>query len=144
MPVLLSILAVAALWGGSPQAQAPAPVAAQAASDYVFPSGAGMLFFYVRPDRAPDFEAVVAKLDAALRAAPDPVRREQAAAWRTYQSLERQQERLYIFLFDPAVRDASYDPVRLLSELLPAEVGDLYAQLKASIIRVERMALQRK
>ena len=48
---------------------------------------------------------------------------------------------VYVFLLDPVVPSADYDPVRVLSESLPAEVQPLYDKLKASVIRVERMAL---
>jgi hypothetical protein len=100
-----------------------------------------MLFFYVRPEKAPDFDAVVARLDEALTTSTDPIRQQQAASWHVYRSLETHSERIYVFTFDPAVRDASYDPVRLLSDLLPLEATDLYAKLKGAIIRVERMGL---
>ena len=36
---------------------------------------------------------------------------------------------------------ADYDPVKLLTEALPAEVQALYTRLKDSIVRVERMGL---
>ena len=154
MRLLLTILAVAAFGPGprplSPEpsqagqalpGQPPTQTAGGGAPDYVFPSGAGMLFFYVRPDKAADFEAVVARLDEALTATSDPIRQQQAASWRVYRSLETHAERIYVFTFDPAVRDMSYDPVRLLSDLAPLEANELYAKLKGAIVRVERMGL---
>ena len=57
---------------------APRPVL----QNYTFPSGAGMLFFYVKPDRTADFEAVVTRLGETLDRAEDPIRRQQAAGWR--------------------------------------------------------------
>jgi hypothetical protein len=150
MRLLLPILTIAAL-GFAPRSLSQAsrqagqtpPLAAPAAPDYVFPSGAGMLFFYVRPDKAADFESVVARLDEALTATSDPIRQQQAASWRVYRSLETHAERIYVFTFDPAVRDVSYDPVRLLSDLAPLEANELYAKLKGAIVRVERMGLTR-
>ena len=115
----------------------PAP-----AQEYVFPSGAGVLFFHVRPDHAADFEAVVARLVAALDRAADPVRRQQANHWRIYRSAEAPRDVVtYLFFFDPAVSGADYDPVKVLGEDVPAEVAPLYERLRTAIVRVERMGL---
>ena len=121
------------------RAQAAAPNPPQ---EYVFSSGAGVLFFHVRSDQAADFEAVVARLSAALDRAADPVRRQQATAWRIYRSAESPRDVvIYLFFFDPAVSGADYDPVRVLGEDAPAEVGPLYERLRTAIVRVERMGL---
>ena len=110
----------------------------------MFPSGAGVLFFHVRTDRAEDFEAVVKRLAEALDRSTDPVRRQQATNWRVYKSAETPRDSvIYLFFFDPAVSGADYDPVKVLGEDAPAEVSALYERLKAAIIRVERMGLQR-
>lgn len=112
------------------------------AADYVFPSGAGALFFHVKPDRVQDFESVIATLADVLDHATDPTRRQQAATWRIYKSLETPQDVvIYIFYFDPAVVGADYDPIKVLSEAMPAEVQSLYDRLRADVVRVERMGL---
>lgn len=123
----------------------PAPAAPGSASpDYRFDSATGLLLFYVRPDRTADFEATVARLTQALDASTDPVRRQQAAAWRILRSMEPGRDAVvYVFLLDPVVPGADYDPVRVLSEGAPAEVQALYEKLRASVVRVERMALSR-
>jgi len=120
--------------------QTPAsPVGAQA---YAFPSGAGMLFFYVRPDRTADFEAVVMRLGEVLDTVPEPARKQQAAGWRILKSIETTRDSaIYLFFFDPAIPGADYDPVKFLGEALPTEAQSLYERLKASIVRVERMGL---
>ncbi len=124
---------------GAPSGAAAAPAAGQA---YTFPGGAGLLFFYVRPDRTADFEAVVSRVAHVLETTPDPVRKQQAAGWRIFKSAEvARDSTIYLFLFDLAVPGADYDPVRLLGEGLPTEAQALYDRLKASIIRVERMGL---
>jgi hypothetical protein len=71
------------------------------------------------------------------------VRRQQAAGWKLFRSLESHPNRIYVFLFDPIVPGADYDPVRILSAELPDEVQELYAHLKDALIRVERMSLAR-
>ena len=119
--------------------QAPARAAAQ---EYVFPSGAGVLFFHVRPERSDDFEAIVKRLGDALERSIDPVRRQQAATWRIYKSAEAPRDAvIYLFFFDPAVAGADYDPIKVLSEDTPAELSGLFERLRAAILRVERMGL---
>ena len=111
---------------------------------YVFPSGAGMLFFYVRPDRIADFESVLPRLNEALDTAQDAVRKQQAAGWRIFKSAEQTRDAaIYVFAFDPAPAGADYDPVKLLADALPGEAQALYEKLKSAIVRVERMGLQK-
>lgn len=126
------------------RAQDPPPAPAAATQAYTFATGAGLLFFYVRPDRTTDFEAVVARLSESLDGAQDAVRRQQAASWRMFRSAEAVKESaIYVFSFDPAVPGADYDPVKLLAETIPSEAQALYEKLKAAIVRVERMGLAR-
>ena len=89
--------------GGSQAAQAPA-AAREAGPDYFFPTGAGVLLFHVRPDRATDFEAVLARLRTVLDSATDPVRRQQAAGWRMFRSSEASSDEvLYVLILNPAI-----------------------------------------
>lgn len=136
---VLIAVSVPATQAAGPQAT---PAAPGASKDYVFSSGAGMLFFYVKPDKSAEFEAVVTRLSEALDKTTDPVRKQQAASWRILKSVELQTDSpVYVFVFDPAVPGADYDPVKVLSEGAPADLQTLYAELKDSTIRVERMAL---
>ena len=121
-----------------------APAATATSKDYVFSTGAGMLFFYVKPDKSAEFEAVVTRLSEALDKTTDPVRKQQAASWRILKSVELQTDSpVYVFVFDPAVAGADYDPVKVLSEGAPPDLQALYGQLKDATIRVERMGLSR-
>lgn len=125
-----------------PAAQAPAPLAASETTDYLFPSGAGLLIFHVAPDKTADFDAVVARVNEALKVAQPAARQAQAAGWRIYKSAEKAGETVpYLFVIDPAVDKASYDPLLLLSEILPAELQPLFDRMKAAVVRVERMGL---
>jgi hypothetical protein len=141
---LLAAVAVAIALGGS-HTKASGPQGTPGATpskDYVFSSGAGMLFFYVKPDKSAEFETVVAHLSEALDKTTDPVRKQQAASWKILKSVELQTDSpVYVFVFDPAVVGADYDPVKVLSEGAPAELQALYVQLKDATIRIERMAL---
>jgi hypothetical protein len=137
----MAILLATAM-SGPALAQAPPARPAVTAPNYTFDSTVALLLFYVRPDKVADFEAVVGRLAQALDASTDPARRQQAAAWRMLRSSEPPRDAVvYVFLLDPVVPNADYDPVRILSESLPTEVQPLYDKLKASVIRVERMAL---
>jgi len=123
---------------------APHPEPEPQAADYRFASGSGMLFFYVRPDRTAEFEQVVARMRDILDTTDDPVRREQAVTWRMFRSVETaREEAIYVFVFDPVVAGTDYDPVTLLGEAVAADVHILYEQLSQSVVRVERMGLDR-
>jgi hypothetical protein len=136
-----AIAALSAASGGfAPATPPPVPVI----QGYAFPTGAGILFFHVRPDKTTDFEAVVARVGSALDHTQDPARKEQGAGWRIYKSTEAAADAaIYLFFFDPAVKGADYDPVKLLGESVPAEAQGLYDRLKSSLIRVERMGLSK-
>jgi hypothetical protein len=128
---------------GAPRPGPPATVPA-APADYVFTGTAGMLFFYVRPDKTTDFEAVMQRLGAALDASLDPARRQQASGWRIFRSAEAPRDAvIYILAFDPAIAGADYDPIKILGEAAPTEVQGQFEILKASVIKVERMGLVR-
>lgn len=138
---LIAVLGVSPLTARAAQI-GPEARAAAASADYVFAAGTALLLFYVRPDRVADFEAVTAKIAQALAASADPVRRKQAAGWRMFRSSENTRDAVvFVYLLDPVVPEADYDPVRILSEGVPAEVQPLYDRLKASVIRVERLGL---
>jgi hypothetical protein len=143
-----AVAAAVAVWApdmraaGLQQPASSAQTAPASSKDYVFSTGAGMLFFYVKPDKSAEFEAVVTRLSEALDKTADPVRKQQAAGWRILKSVELQTDSpVYVFVFDPAVVGADYDPVKVLSDGAPADLQALYAQLKDATIRVERMAL---
>ncbi len=144
VPPVIACMLIGLSAAPAARTQDPPPVAAPAAQAYTFATGAGLLFFYVRPDRTTDFEAVVARLSESLDGAQDAVRRQQAASWRMFRSAETVKESaIYVFSFDPAVPGADYDPVKLLAETVPSEAQALYEKLKAAIVRVERMGLAR-
>ena len=86
---------------------------------------------------------MIKRLGEVLSGSQDPVRQQQASSWRMFRSVESHNDRIYVFMFDPAVAGADYDPVRILNDALPAEVQDLYAKLKGAIVKVERMGLDR-
>ena len=137
------VLACPRVTAATPQSAAASAVRS-VSQEYLFPPGSGLLFFYVRRDKTADFDAIVARLSQALTASTDPARRQQAASWQAFRSIEQVAESaVYVFLFNPVVSGADYDPVKMLAEAMPAETPALYEQLKGAVIRVERMALAR-
>lgn len=120
----------------TPMPPAGAPV------DYLFPTGAGLLIFHVDPLKVADFDAIVARIKDALSKADTATRKLQATNWQIYKSAEKPGESaVYLFLFDPAVTGASYDPLLLLAEVLPADVQNVYDRMKTAVLRIERMGL---
>jgi hypothetical protein len=127
-----------AVQDGPPAAAETAPAGA-----YVFSTGAGLLLFYVKPDKTAEFEAVLARLAQVLDASADPERRQQGSGWRVFRATDRPAEVLYFLVLDPAVAGRDYDPIAILSEGAPAEAEALVGRLKDAVSRVERVGLQK-
>lgn len=109
------------------------PFALPFASDPVFATPAGVVFNQVKPDKAADFEQVVARIRAVLRASPDAQIRKQGDGWKMYKASEPYQgSTLYVFVMDPAVPGADYSITHLLARAAPAEVQDLYAKFSGA------------
>lgn len=144
LPRLMLIVCALAVCGAAPSVRQvpPAGTPVASAQAYSFPSGAGLLFFYVRPERTAEFENVAKRLSEVLDKAEDPVRKQQAPGWKIFKSAEAPRESvIYVFVLNPAVPGSDYDPVKLLSEGLPTEAHALYESLKNATMRIERMGL---
>lgn len=128
---------VGVLAAGTVQAQQATPPAQQAAAaptKRVFASDAGMVLNFIKPDKTADFEAVMAKLKEALQKSPKPERKQQAASWKVFKSPDPAQggNALYVFIIDPAVKDADYTVSTILAEAFPQDVQALYKQYAES------------
>ena len=129
-PTWMALGLVIGVWSTA-MAQAPPAQQAQAAPTVrVFASGAGMVLNFIKPDKTADFEAVMAKLKEALQKSAKPERKQQAATWKVFKSPEPAQggNVLYVFIIDPAVKDADYTVSTILAEVFPTEVQTLYKQ----------------
>jgi hypothetical protein len=99
----------------------------------VFGSPAGLIFNPIKPDKTADFELVLGRLRTALATNPDPLRKKQGAGWKVYKAAEAYEGNvLYVFVIDPAVEGADYTISRILAEMYPAEVQDLYVKFRDS------------
>jgi hypothetical protein len=113
----------------TPPAQTP-PAQAAAPTKRVFASDAGMVLNFIKPDKTADFESVMGKLKEALMKSDKPERKAQAASWKVFKSPEPAGANvLYVFIIDPAVKDADYQVSNLLAEAFPpAELNTIYKQ----------------
>ena len=89
-----------------------------------------MVLNFIKPDKTADFEAVMVKLKEALQMSKEPGRKEQAASWKVFKSPEPAGANvLYVFVIDPAVKDADYTVSNILAEVFPpAELNTIYKQ----------------
>ena len=113
----------------------------------LFSSEAGLMFNPIRPDRTADFEEVLGKLREALQQSENTVRRQQLNGWKVFKSTTPVQGNvMYVFLMDPAVRDANYAISVILNEAFPTEVQALYEKFAGaysggqSIMELERVS----
>lgn len=110
--------------------------AAQQPAGTVFKAGAGLLFNIVKPEKAADFEAVIGRIRDAMQKAETPVRKQQAAGWKVFKALEPDPKGnvMYIFVIDPAIKDADYTITQIMGELLPTEAQQLYEKIKDAFV----------
>jgi len=91
---------------------------------------AGLILNFVKPDKTADFEATVAKLNEALKTSTKPERQAQAKGWKIFRAAEPGADGsvLYVFMIDPAVKDADYTVSSILAEAFPDQVQEIYKQ----------------
>jgi hypothetical protein len=130
-------LVVCVLSASTLQAQQAAPPAQQAAAPpakRVFGSDAGLVLNFIKADKTADFESVMGKLKEALAKSDKPERKQQAASWKVFKSPEPAAggNVLYVFIIDPAVKDADYTVSTILAEAFPQEVQAIFKQYSDS------------
>ena len=129
--LLVATLSAAAVMHAQQPAAAPAQQAAAAPTTRSFAGDGGMVLNFIKPDKTADFEAVLVKLKEALNKSEKPGRKEQAKSWKVFKSPDPAAggNALYVFIIDPAVKDADYTVSNILAEAFPpAEVNELYKQ----------------
>jgi hypothetical protein len=122
-----------------------APVVTPDASTLVFGSDVAMVINPIKPDKTADFEMVMTRLRKALEQSTDPIRRQQASGWKILKATEPGPAGsvLYLFIMDPAVKNADYTVSRILAEGFPTEVENLWAKLRdAYAAPMHRLTLQ--
>ncbi len=113
-------------------AQAPAAAPTEPPKPvFTLKGEAAILTFLIKPDKTADFELVLERLKAALQKSENARRREQAAGWKVFKSSEMAQgNAVYVMRIDPVVKGEEYDITRLIAEVFPVEVQDLFVKYK--------------
>jgi len=120
--VLAVAVCCAVVFAQNPPAQQAPPAQQPAAPPAVtFPGDAVMVLNYIKADKAPDFEAAMAKVREALQKSQVPERRQQAAGWKVFKSPDPAGEGqvLYVWIIDPVVKGADYGLGKILGEGFP-------------------------
>lgn len=120
-----AVLAPGAFAQDAQQAPAQTPPPPQAR---VFTGDVGLMFNVIKADKTADFEMVIGKLKEAMAKSENPLRKQQAAGWRVFKQNEPMPNGaiLYVFLVDPPAKDADYTVSRILAEVFPTEVQELF------------------
>jgi hypothetical protein len=119
------------------QEPAAAPAAPQAEKP-VFPlpqkcqdCDVALITVLIKPDKTADFEMVLNKVKEALAKSEKPERKQQAAGWLVFKSNEPVQgNTVYIMRIDPIVNGAEYDLMRIIADVFPVEVQEIFAKYK--------------
>jgi len=128
--LVVGVLAAGTVQAQQAQATPPAQQAAAAPAKRVFSGDSGLVLNFIKADKTADFEAVMGKLKEALNKSDKPERKAQAASWKILKAAEPGAggSVLYVFIIDPAVKDADYTVSTILAEGFPAEVNTIFKQ----------------
>jgi hypothetical protein len=116
---------------GGAQAAAPAP-----AENPTFSAPAGLLLVQIKPDKTADYEAMIAKLKDALSKSEKPERKAMAKAWKVFKASEPAAgNTLYVHVIDATAPGDYTNPLRIISEVFPTEVQDIYTKVKEGFVQ---------
>jgi hypothetical protein len=112
-------------------AQAPAGTAQPHQPVFTLSGDAAIVTFLIKADKTADFEMVLGRLKEALHKSDNTRRREQSAGWAVFKSSEMAQgHAVYVMRIDPVLRGEEYDITRLIAEVFPVEVQELFLKYK--------------
>jgi len=121
------VLVGVALGGWVTSAQTPEP----AKPVFTISGDAAIITMLIKPDKTADFELVLSRLREALQKSDNPRRKEQAAGWAIFKSSQLAQgNAVYVMQIDPVIKGEEYDITRLIAEVFPVEVQDLFLKYK--------------
>ena len=125
--LMVAVLAAAPSRAMAQQAAAPAK--------QTFNDGAGMVLNFVKSDKTADFEEVMNKVKEALQKSDKPERKQQAASWKLYKSPDPggPNQVIYVYVVDPAVKDADYTITNILNEVFPNDVQALFVKYRDAL-----------
>ncbi len=106
------------------EAQAPEP------EKPVLPleGSASQITILIKPDKTADFESVLAKYREALEKSEKAARKEQLAGIKFYKSTQPgpNGNAVYFMVVDPVVPNEEYDFTRVINEVFPSEVQEIF------------------
>ena len=128
----LALVAVTLAGASTAAAQEPAAAPADPAKPVLTLNGdAAIITMLIKPDKTADFEFVLNKLKEALNKSEKPERKQQAAGWKVFKSTQMAQgNAVYLMRIDPVVKGQEYDISRLIAEVFPVEVQEIFAKYK--------------
>jgi hypothetical protein len=132
LQVLVSGMAVAGLLlVAAPVAEAQEP-AAPGAPVLTLDGDVALVTVLIKPDKTADFEFVMGKLKEALAKSEKAERKQQAAGWKVFKSAQAgpNNTAVYVMRIDPVVKGQEYDITRLIAEVFPVEVQEVFAKYK--------------
>ncbi len=90
-----------------------------------------LITILIKPDKTADFEMVLERVKESLAKSEAPERTQQAAGWTVFKSPTAVQgNAVYIMRIDPIVKGAEYDLMRIIAEVFPVEVQEIFAKYK--------------
>jgi hypothetical protein len=128
LQVFVSGIALAAFTlavAGVASAQEPAKIVLPLEGD------ATVIILLIKPDKTADFETVIAKYKEAFAKSDKPARKEQLAGLKIFKSPTAMGgNTAYIMSVDPVVKGEEYDITRVINEVFPSEVTDMFNKYK--------------
>jgi hypothetical protein len=130
--VFVSGIVLAALTlAGAGVASAQEPAKEPAKPVLTLDGDAAIVILLIKPDKAADFEAVIAKYRDAFAKSDNPKRKEQLAGLTFLKSpTPMGGNTAYIFRVDPVVKGEEYDITRVIYEVFPSEATDMFNKYK--------------
>lgn len=133
--VVSGLALAASMLAGAGVAWAQEPAAAQEPEKPVLPleGDAVVITMLIKPDKTADFERVIAKYRESFEKSEKAVRKQQIAGLKFFKSTQQAQgNAVYIFYVDPVVPNEEYDISRVIAEVFPTEVQDIFTLYRDS------------
>ena len=133
LQVFVSGIALAGITlAGAAAASAQEP-AAPAKPVLTLDGDAAVITLLIKPDKTAEFESVIAKLKEALTKSDKAERKQQLAGLKIFKSPQQvNNSAVYVIMVDPVVKDQEYDITRLVAEVFPVEVQEVFLKYKES------------
>jgi hypothetical protein len=127
---------VGVMLAGASTAAAQEAAAAPAKPVFTLNGDVALITMLIKQDKTADFEFVLNKLKEALNKSEKPERKQQAAGWHIFKSSQAAKApdgsmaTVYIMRIDPVMKDTEYDISRLIAEVFPVEVQEIFQKYK--------------